>query len=143
MDKKSREIVRNKFGGRCAYCGCELPLKGWHLDHIKPVGRMYEDVKNPNGYGYKTVFKGFYKPELDCIENAFPSCAKCNINKHGDSIEEFRRHIVGYLNSLNVRMVQYQMAKKYGLVVETGIEVRFYFETLTGEELLLSPSESK
>ncbi len=30
LTKKQREKLRMKFGGRCAYCGCELPEKGWH-----------------------------------------------------------------------------------------------------------------
>lgn len=25
LTKKQREKLRMKFGGRCAYCGCELP----------------------------------------------------------------------------------------------------------------------
>lgn len=27
LTKKQREKLRMKFGGRCAYCGCELPEK--------------------------------------------------------------------------------------------------------------------
>ncbi len=30
LTKKQREKLRMKFGGRCAYCSCELPEKGWH-----------------------------------------------------------------------------------------------------------------
>lgn len=118
MNKKDREIVFNKFGGRCAYCGCELK-KGWHLDHLDPVRRGYN-------YADKLVMA---HPHLDTIENAMPACAKCNINKHSESIEQFRISIARYLESLNLRMVQYQMVKKYGLIQETGIEVKFYFET--------------
>ena len=135
MNKKDRELVFNKFGGLCAYCGCSLPLKGWHLDHIEPVGRMYENVKHPTEWKWKTVYKGMDNPERDVVDNAYPACAKCNINKHGDSIEEFRKNIARYLASLNTRMVQYQMAKKYGLVVETGVEVKFYFEIHQSQNL--------
>lgn len=38
VSKKDREIIFNKFGGRCAYCGCEL-TKGWHVDEVEPVRR--------------------------------------------------------------------------------------------------------
>ena len=33
-----REIVYDKFNGRCAYCGCELKA-GFHIDHIDPIRR--------------------------------------------------------------------------------------------------------
>ena len=32
--KRQREALRQKFGGRCAYCGCEL--KDMHADHLEP-----------------------------------------------------------------------------------------------------------
>ena len=34
MTKKERELIFNKYNGKCAYCGCELK-KGWHIDHIE------------------------------------------------------------------------------------------------------------
>lgn len=154
MNKKDREIVFNKFGGRCAYCGCELK-KGWHVDEILPVRRKTKKVKGywhlPNGEVVpnnsftedemvskgirwkeeRWVADGYENPENMHIDNQYPACAKCNINKHSMSVDGFRESIVGYLNSLNLRMVQYQMVKKYGLIQETGIEVKFYFETVT------------
>ena len=40
LTKKQRVELRMKFGGRCAYCGCELPEKGWHADHVEAeIGR--------------------------------------------------------------------------------------------------------
>jgi hypothetical protein len=129
MNKSDRLKVFNKYGGRCAYCGCELPVKGWHLDHMEPIGRRWKYKTLPNGLAtYTRVPNGCDFPERDHIDNAMPSCAKCNINKHGDTVEQFRANIAKYLESLNKRMVQYQMAKKYGLVKETGNYVVFYFE---------------
>ncbi len=115
MTKKERQIVFDKYGGKCAYCGCELQ-SGWHVDHLESIQR------------YK--HGGCINKHLDCIDNMMPSCPSCNINKHGDSIEQFRLNIKGYLNSLNLRMVQYKMVKKYGLVEETNKPVTFYFETI-------------
>ena len=68
------------------------------------------------------------KPELDTLENMNPSCPSCNINKHSRSIEEFRKQIKGFVRSLNLRSTQYKIAKRYGLVEETEIDVEFYFE---------------
>lgn len=119
MRKGEREIVFNKYGGKCAYCGCEL-AKGWHIDHVLPIKRYISDLGEVNGCKH---------PERDCIDNMMPSCASCNINKHGDSIENFRSLIQGFMNHLNNLSTQYKIAKRYGLVKEDIKPVVFYFET--------------
>lgn len=106
----------DKCNGRCAYCG-EALVKGWHIDHVKPIVRGIESGKPAY-------------PELDCLDNCVPSCPACNINKHSMTVEQFRDAIYGYVKSLDLRMVQYKMAKKYGLVAETKAMIVFYFETL-------------
>jgi len=125
ISKKNREIIKQKFGGKCAYCGCELK-KGWHVDELEPVRRNFTYDKN----------KGTFKATGDClhperfnINNQMPSCQSCNINKHSLSLEEFRNLIVGFINSLNRDSTQYKIAKRYGLVQETNKPVIFYFET--------------
>ena len=40
-NRKQREALRQKFGGRCAYCGCELT--DMHADHFEPVVRLNTD----------------------------------------------------------------------------------------------------
>lgn len=129
---KDRKLIFDKYGGRCSYCGCELQ-KGWHVDHIKPVRRAWrfkerdgEFFYGKNGMRLKEYY--FLNPELDVIDNKIPSCPSCNINKHSASVEEFRSYIAQYVKSLNTRNVQYQMAKKYGLIEETLKPVIFYFE---------------
>lgn len=109
-----RKKVFEKYDGLCAYCGCELS-KIWHIDHLLPV------VRNP-----RTGEKEF--PERDKIENMMPSCPSCNINKHSDSLERFRDLISGFVNSLNRDSTQYKIAKRYGLIKETEMEVKFHFE---------------
>lgn len=139
MKKADRQKVFDKYGGKCAYCGCDLE-KGWHVDHVEPCRRItrLESVEQPEGvyprYKWVERFVGYANPDANHIDNYMPSCPSCNINKHGDTIEGFRESIAGYLRSLNLRMVQYKMAKKYGLVEETGIEVRFYFEKFNSEQ---------
>ena len=115
---QERQYIFDKYNGKCAYCGCSL-TKGWHVDHIEPIRRDYNTGSNT-----------CMNPELDILENKNPSCPSCNINKHSMSLEDYRFTINGYVNSMNLRMTQYKMAKKYGLVKETGIEVIFYFEKL-------------
>jgi hypothetical protein len=147
MKKEDRQKIFDKYGGRCAYCGCELQ-KGWHVDEIEPVRRLYKFVRGhwSNGGNSdmseeqlsalgskwidgKDVFVGYEHPERMTIENQNPACASCNINKHSDGLEAFRNMIKHFIVTLNRDNVQYKIAKRYGLIQETGIEVKFYFET--------------
>ncbi len=66
-----------KFGGRCAYCGCELGEK-WHADHVKPVIRFDGNMLHQ---------------ERDDISNMVPACHPCNLHKHCSSLEDYRRII--------------------------------------------------
>ncbi len=136
MKKSDRDRVRMKFNNKCAYCGCELQ-KGWHVDEIEPVRRGWQYVKDENGNRIWDEDKRDYiitptvmHPERFNIENQNPACASCNINKHSDSLEIFRNNISAYMKHLNEISTQYKIAKRYGLVHETGIEVKFYFETI-------------
>lgn len=74
LTKKKRSIVFAKYNGRCAYCGCELQ-KGWHVDHLKPINRYSESVRDERGfvvsdenYNVKKVVK-IGRPENDVLEN--------------------------------------------------------------------------
>jgi len=116
MNRKLRNSVYNKYGGKCAYCGVFLE-KGWHVDHLKPLIRM--DWARPG--------KPPENPENDTPDNLMPSCPSCNINKHSMDLETWRRVIEGHIQSLN-RQANYRMAKKFGQLVETPKMVVFYFE---------------
>jgi len=116
MKKSDRQRVFDKYGGRCAYCGCELQ-KGWHVDHLEPVRRNMRDG-------------AFINPEADCFDNYMPACPSCNINKHSMSLEDFRNMIANFPISLSAYSTQYKIARRYGLVKETDKPVIFYFETL-------------
>lgn len=126
MKKKDRELIFNKYGGRCAYCGCVL-TKGWHVDEVQPVRRHKEyDLQK-----HRWVNAGCAHPERFNIDNQNPACASCNINKHSMSLEDFRAAIAGFMKHLNEVSTQYKIAKRYGLVKEDIKPVVFYFETTT------------
>lgn len=157
MNKADRIKIFEMFGGKCAYCGCKL-TKGWHVDEIEPIRRKYKKVNGhyelPDGsyvhhnsftekqwiergikwVGDKIVSDGCEHPERLCLENQYPACASCNINKHSDSLEGFRTSIKKYVESLNLYSVQYKIAKRFGLITETGNEVVFYFEKFTNDQ---------
>lgn len=119
MTKNERQIVFDKYRGKCAYCGCELQ-KGWHVDHIEPKFRNWEEQ----------TLKGFNRERgKDVISNYNPSCPRCNKWKNTWSIEEFRREISLQLERLERDSAPFRMARDYGLIKTTDIEVKFYYET--------------
>lgn len=154
MKEKDRQKIFDKYGGRCAYCGCKLN-KRWNVDHIEPVVRIMKTIPGywqnietkekvdqmkgwRSGHEYirpKQVFDRMTYPERDTIENSLPSCHSCNITKSSMPLEEFREWIQDATRRLNTNnYASYKFAKRYGLIQETGIEVKFYFETLTIEQ---------
>ena len=154
ISKKDRQAVFDMYGGRCAYCGCEL-VKGWCVDHIEPIQRK---MKRIGGYKhrvtgeyannttnaqslleeyeyvpYRNVPDGCDNPEKDVIENMAPSCFSCNSYKHSMSLETFRKQVGLLVERLNKSFTQYKIAKRFGLIEEKQNPVVFYFETLLTE----------
>ncbi len=112
-------MIYDKSGGKCWYCGCEL-VKGWHADHFQPIRRIPKMFTDKHGK--------CDHPEFDTEENKVPACASCNLMKSQMGIEDFRRCITQFVESLNLYTNQYKFAKRYGLVIETSKPVVFWFE---------------
>lgn len=125
--KKQRELIFNKYGGKCAYCGCEL-MRSWHIDEMEPIRRNKKWDRKKRTWVYDGTCK---HPDRLHIDNQMPACASCNINKHSMSLEEFRRLVGGFLTSLNRDSTQYKIAKRYGFIEEVVKPVVFYFESYT------------
>lgn len=129
LTKRQRDKLKNKFGGRCAYCGELLPDR-WHADHLEPVERKLKYVQDKG-----LVSTGeMYNPEADNIDNLMPACPSCNIDKHSYPLEFWRKLIQNSANVLTRDNTTYRRAKRYGLVSETGAPVVFYFERMHGGE---------
>lgn len=129
LTKAQRAALREKFGGRCAYCGCELGER-WHADHIESVQRKMEYVR---GKGF--VSNGeLYRPEHDHVGNLAPSCAPCNIDKHAMSLEDWRNKLVRTLEVLHRNYPTYRHAIRFGLLHEKPSEIIFYFERLQSQD---------
>lgn len=111
----AREVIKSKFGGKCAYCGCELGKK-WHVDHVKAVYRN-------RGYD-----GGMWKPEHDCEDNKFPACVPCNLFKSVFSIEEFRNEISLQAERARKHSVNFRTAERFGLIEIKQKPVVFWFE---------------
>lgn len=128
LTKIQRATLREKFGGRCAYCG--LPLgERWHADHVEHVERKMA-WKTENSGRRRLVSTGeLHRPERDCIDNLNPACAPCNIDKHAMTLEDWRRKLQNAPGVLSRNQPTYRHALRFGLVQETGATVTFYFET--------------
>lgn len=139
-----------KFGGKCAYCGCDLLERGWHADHVEPVQRQWWKKFTPSfkwEYLDGKIVKvdvppekiGLDRPENDTLDNLFPACQQCNIDKHCMSLEGWRGVVQEKVAVCRRNYSAFRHAERFGLVQEIKIPVVFWFEKfVTG-----NPSKGK
>jgi hypothetical protein len=135
MRKAQRATLRMMFGGKCAYCGCELPERGWHADHVDPVIRHSAIVEVSaaeharTGYSHRLKPTGTVeRPEAERSDNFFPACAPCNIFKSTFSVEFLRQEIVAQVDRARKTSSNFRTAERFGLVRATNEPVKFWFE---------------
>ena len=127
LTKKQRAVLREKYGGKCAYCGNDLGER-WHADHIEPVVRL--DWLSKIGMQNRPP----EYPERDTLENMNPACAPCNIDKHSMSLESWRS-VIQRSNEVLIRDVStFRRAVRYGLLTLSDNPVVFYFEKLNSQK---------
>lgn len=129
MKQPKREIIKQKFGGLCAYSG--TPLKeDWQVEHILPVER--DLLTNKPKY-----------PERNHIDNLIPVQKILNHYKHSLSLEEFRNWLLGGLHlrlaklpkktnsPTTIKRAKYlwEVADLFGITPEKPFNKKFYFET--------------
>lgn len=128
MKKALREQVYKKFNGRCAYCGCELPKKGFHVDHIIPQDRYSEQHQCLIVDGRKFTDYGLHD-----LQNLNPACRRCNLWKRVSSLEEFRSEIEAQKERLKNYSAGFRLAQDFGVVISTNDPVKFYYEKGSGK----------
>lgn len=121
LTKQQRAELKQKFGGRCSYCG-EVLNDRFHADHVKAI---YRD---------KFCQHGMFKPHHDTIENLFPSCAPCNLFKMTYNIEQFRHELEMQTERAKRSSTNYRTALRFGAIIETQKPIVFYFETYPAPE---------
>lgn len=141
LKPSEREAIRMMFGGKCAYCGHELPEKGWHADHVKAVRYDFTYVRG--GYDEHGAYRRsrlvkngrVLRPENDTMDNLFPACRACNIDKGGESLEDWRAYLQDRMIDVMRRNVaNFRHAERFGrLTVITGPLV-FWFEMSDKEQ---------
>lgn len=126
LTKQQRADLRNMFGGRCAYCGCELPEKGWHADHVTPVERKWWiKTKGP---------VPLFFPERDVYANLMPACRPCNLDKHASSLESWRKQLEDKVGVCRRNYNAFSHAERFGLVHVTEKPIVFWFERCSDVE---------
>ncbi len=112
MKKKQDRInIWNKYGQRCAYCGCKLEYKDMQVDHIQ--SKFHHEYYSINN--------------VDRVENLNPSCRQCNFYKGGDTIDVFREKIATIHERFN-KIFIVKLALKYGILKHVSFDNKFYFE---------------
>lgn len=137
LSPKARIALREMFGGRCAYCGCELPAKGWHADHVEPIWREWWK-RSPlvrwefeSGRPIKIVERqkvGVLRPENERANNYFPACAPCNIDKMVLSVEEWRKSLERRVEVCRRNHAAFRHAERFGRLVVVTEPLVFWFE---------------
>ena len=109
--KIDRKAVWQKYGGRYAYCGCEITIKEMQVDHVKP-----KRIGGSND-----------------MDNFNPSCRLCNHYKRAMSLEEFRTWALGDLVGRLRKIYIVRVAEKYGMITINNYDKKFYFEKIKDE----------
>ena len=118
-NKEIRKIIFNKYGGHCSYCGTELDIDNFQIDHIVPKRR---------GSTMTQLDKINIKRGGDKLNNYNPSCRSCNSSKSVLSIEDFRGQIIHKLTQIKRDSSTYRILLRFKLIEEKEPKIMFYFE---------------
>ena len=122
-----RSEIKNKYGGRCGYCGGHLG-NSFNTDHIVPIYRNCSDEELKR--------RGIIRGTND-FDNLIPSCFSCNSYKKTMPVEVFRQELSKLTERLNRDSSIYRIAKRYGMIVEHKPSILFHFEILEIEKGVL------
>jgi len=138
MKKIDRDLVYNKFDGRCAYSGTLLE-DDWQVDHLIP--KIEFEVRS---YQLNLL-------EMNHINNLMPAQRLINHYKGGLPLETFRDWFLGGLHErlkklpknpkveTSIKRKQYllKIAEYFDITEDKPFSGVFYFETLDNKNLLL------
>lgn len=122
------------FGGLCAYCGCVLPEQGWHADHIEALERVMTYVRKDKFGELERKLLRCDNPAANRVDNFFPSCRACNIDKSSMSVELWRTQLERKPQILRNNYSAWRHAERFGLVEQIATKVVFYFERVASPE---------
>lgn len=126
--KAQRDALRDRFGGRCGYCG-EVLVK-MQADHIEPVIRLTTD---PWGKPLPASERRFINPEGNVVSNMMPSCGPCNNSKGGYRLEDWREMLERSAEIVAKQKPIFKAGVRFGVIRVTNDPVVFYFERVANE----------
>jgi hypothetical protein len=112
FSKKTKDAVKQKCGGRCAYCG--RVSDKLCIDHVHPVER-----------GHLLLREG---KDVHHIDNLMPACFSCNNYKSSYDLEGFRRELGEQIGRARRQSVNFRLAERFGLIQIIEKPIVFYFE---------------
>jgi len=128
ISKKNRELVKNMFGGKCAYTGTDL-LPDWQVDHVSPIRRNW-------WLNNSALFE-----ENHILENMIPSQRIINHYKHTMDLEEFRKFMCNFHlrlkklpqnpkteKSIKRKAYMLEIARFFEITTDKPFSGKFYFE---------------
>ena len=121
LSQAERKAVYDKYNGHCAYCGCDIPFKGFNVDHLHCL-RNYE---------YTEEFTGI---DVHSIDNLMPACGSCNRYKATMDLETFRKQLQKIPDRLQRDVCTYNIALRYKMGQENRKAIKFYFVRVKEDE---------
>ena len=129
ISKKNREIIKHKFGGKCAYTGTEL-MDDWQVDHMEPIER---------NWWTNTA----QKSENHNINNMVPAQRIINHYKHSMDLESFRNFMMYFHQriaklpknpkvekSIKRKAYMLEVARLFDITPNKPFSGDFYYETI-------------
>jgi 5-methylcytosine-specific restriction endonuclease McrA len=126
----NRELVKNKYGGLCAYTGKPLG-EDWQVDHIFP--KYLHHLYDYNSKGLS----------VDRIENLLPAIRIVNHYKRGETLEGFRAYMLRFHERLRKLpkkttvertrgRIEYlkKISELFDIAIDKPFNGKFYFETI-------------
>lgn len=106
LTASERQQIYEKFGGRCAYCGCEITIKDMQADHVVPL----------------------HLGGADDISNLYPACRACNHYKSTYTVERFRETVERAYDTQMKCSATFRNLVRFGMIVRPRTDVKFWFE---------------
>ena len=103
--KMKRELIHQKYSGKCAYCGKDITVKSMQIDHMTSK----------------------YHGGTNDIENLMPTCRRCNHYKRAEDLEPFRETLKTLIYRLK-KIYIVNVAEDYGIMQYAEWDGLFYFE---------------
>lgn len=113
-----KQSVWSKYNGKCAYCGCDISIGKFQIDHIVSKSHYQQHARH-------YIEQGF---NVESIDNLNPSCCSCNNYKRDFTLEGFREQIESQIDRLRRDKPTFRMAERFGLIQCIPKKVKFYFE---------------